>query len=579
MSVMVARPMPGRRPAGQRHALIQTAHMRLMILLLLFTAAIIVVLIRLTALAFVSDSGSTRTAMIGENWSRADIVDRNGEPLARTIEAWGIGVHPGKILGDKREIAEKLAQLIPGHDVEYFYQRLTMDVNFTYLEHHVSPSLVTQVHALGEPALTFEKEAERLYPQTTMAAHVLGFLGHNKNDSRIIEGQGGIERAFEERLTSPAERGTPLALSLDYRVQAAMESELSQAMTTFSARGAAGIVLDVDTGEVISMVSLPVFNPNRVGLSGSEQLRNNTTQSVYELGSTFKPLTVAAAIEFGVVKDISRRFDATAPLKVGRFTIHDEAGDPKRWLNMPETLIYSSNVATARIADEIGPQRMQTMFRRMGLDTKPDIELREKGRPLWPKFWARTTTMTTGYGHGIAITPLQLAASYAALVNGGTWRPSTLLKVGPGHPVAPGRKVISDATSYRMRQMLRLIVLKGTGRKGEAPGYRVAGKTGTGEVPSGGGYDRSRNMATFVAAFPIDRPRYVVLAMLDSPQGTKETGGWKTAAWNAAPVVGRVITRVGGLLGVIPDTTLDIDESDLLPLLWQAPGERTADPE
>jgi cell division protein FtsI (penicillin-binding protein 3) len=578
VSVLVARPMPHRRPTGQRHALAQIAHVRLMILLLLFAAAILVVLGRLAYLAVATDPYAARAAVIGAGWSRADIVDRNGEPLARTIEAWGIGVHPGKVLGDKLDLANKLATLIPSHDAAWYYQHLTMDVNFTYLEHHASPSLVTQVHALGEPALVFEKEPERLYPQSTLAAHVLGFLGPNKSDPRIVEGQGGIERAFEQRLTDPAQRGTPLALSIDYRVQAAMESELSTAMATFSARGAAGIVLDVDTGEVISMVSLPVFNPNRVGAAGSEQLRNNTTQSVYELGSTFKPITVATAIETGVVKDISRRFDATAPLKVGRFTIHDEAGDPKRWLNMPETLIYSSNVATARIADELGPQRMQTMFRRLGLDTKPDIELREKGRPLWPKYWARTTTMTTGYGHGIAITPLQLAASYAALVNGGTWRPSTLLKVGPGHPVAKGRRVISDATSYRMRQMLRLIVLKGTGRKGEAPGYRVAGKTGTGEVPTAGGYDRSRNMATFVAAFPIDRPRYVVLAMLDSPQGTKETGGWKTAAWNAAPVVGRVISRVGALLGVIPDTTRDIDESDLLPLLWQAPGERTVDP-
>ena len=175
------------------------------------------------------------------------------------------------------------------------------------------------------------------------------------------------------------------------------------------------------------MVSLPVFNPNRVGMSGTEQLRNNTVQSVYELGSTFKPITAATAIETGVVTDMSRRFDATAPLHVGRFTIHDEQGDPKRWLNIPETLIYSSNVATARIADELGPERLQVMFRKLGLDTKPDIELREKGRPLWPTYWARTTTMTTAYGHGIAITPLQLAAAYAALVNGGTWRPSTLL--------------------------------------------------------------------------------------------------------------------------------------------------------
>lgn len=571
--------MPGRRPAGQRHALIQTAHMRLMILLLLFTAAIMVVLIRLAALAFASDTGSTRTAMIGQNWSRADIVDRNGEPLARTIEAWGIGVHPGKILGDKRDLANRLAVLMPTHDAEYFYQRLTMNVNFTYLEHHASPSLVTQVHALGEPALTFEKEAERLYPQSTMAAHVLGFLGHNKDDARIIEGQGGIERAFEDRLTNPAERGTPLALSLDYRVQAAMESELGATMNASQALGATGVVLDVATGEVIAMASLPVFNPNKVADANRESLRNNVTQSVYELGSTFKPITMAAAMESGTVTSMARRFDATAPMKVGRFTIHDDRGhEQNRWLNIPETLIYSSNIATARIAKEIGVARMQAMFRRLGFDTKPDIELREKGRPIWPKYWGDTTVMTTAYGHGISVTPLQLANAYATLVNGGIWRPTTLLKLAPDKAPA-GRRVLSEATSARMRQLLRLIVLRGTGRKAEAPGYRVGGKTGTAEVPRAGGYSKTANVSTFAAAFPMDNPRYVVVTMVDSPKRVKENQFQTTAAYTAAPVVSRVISRVGAMLGVMPDNGKDVDESDLLPLLWQAPGETRADAE
>ena len=564
MSVVVARPLSPRRTAGQRQALVAVSHMRLMVLLLLFAAAVTLVIGRLALLAIFS--GQEAEARVATLAARGDIVDRNGAPLARTIDAWTIAVHPKKLIGDPTDIAGKLAALMPDRgDQAWFYSQLTKDVSFTYLQRRASPSLVEQVNALGEPAIVFARETQRLYPQSSMAAHALGFLSTDGH------GMSGMERVLDKRLTG-AGPANPVALSIDTRVQAAMESELSRAMQTFSARGAAGIVLDVDTGEIVSMVSLPVFNPNRVGMAGTEELRNNTVQSVYELGSTFKPITVATAIETGVI-GLNRRFDATHPLKVGRFTIHDEAGDPKRWQTMPETLIYSSNIATARIADELGPQRMQAMFRRLGFDGKPEVELREKGRPLWPTYWARTTTMTTAYGHGIAITPLQLAAAYAALVNGGTWRPTTLLKVGPDHPVAAGR-VISEATSYRMRQMLRLIVLKGTGRKGEAPGYRVAGKTGTGEVPSGGGYDRSRNMATFVAAFPIDKPRYVVLSMLDSPQGTKETGGWKTAAWNAAPVVGRVVSRVGAMLGVIPDDTRDIDETDLLPLLWTAPGEK-----
>jgi len=564
LTVIVARPVPQRRNASQRHALVATSHMRLMMLLMLFAAAVTLVVGRLAMLGALS--GRDAEARVAALAARGDIVDRNGAPLARTIDAWTIAVHPKKIIGDKMEIASRLAALMPDRgDQAWFYGQLSRNVSFVYLQRRASPALVEQVNAIGEPALVFARETQRLYPQSTMASHALGFLSTDGH------GMSGMERVLDERLLDPTKAGQPVALSLDTRVQAALESELGRAMGTFSARGAGGIVLDVHTGEVIAMVSLPTFNPNRVGMAGSEELRNITTQSVFELGSTFKPITMATAMDTGVVTSFARRFDATHPLKVGGYTIHDERGDPKRWLNMAETLIYSSNIATARVADEVGPQRMQAMFRKLGFDTKPDIELREKGRPLLPTYWARTTTMTTAYGHGIAVTPLHLASAYAALVNGGVWRPATLLKVAPGHaPV--GRRVISEQTSARMRQMLRLIVLRGTGRKGEAPGYRVGGKTGTAEAAVAGGYDRSRNVATFAAAFPMDEPRYVVLAMLDSPLGTKETFGWKTAAWNAAPVVGRTISRVGAMLGVVPDATRDIDVSDIVPTLWQDPS-------
>ncbi len=565
MTTLVARPLRAGRSGDQRQQLLATQHLRLMILLLLFAAAVFIVIGRLAMLG-VLEGGERGTAAV-LTAPRGDIVDRNGAPLARTIDAWTIGVHPKKLLGDPSRTAQKLADLMPDKgDQAWFYAQITKPVSFTYLNRRASPALVEAVNAIGEPGIVFERETQRLYPQSTMAAHVLGFIsgGH---------GMSGIERALDERLTNPATIGQPVTLSIDTRVQAAMESELSRAMTTFSARAGGGIVLDAATGEVVAMVSLPTFNPNRVGMSGSEQLRNITTQSVFELGSTFKPITMAAAMDTGVVTSFQRRFDATHPLQVGRFTIHDERGDPKRWLNMAETLIYSSNIATARVADEVGPQRMQAMFRKLGFDTRPDIEVREKGRPLWPTFWARTTTMTTAYGHGIAVTPLHLANAYAALVNGGKWRPATLLKVQPGHAPA-GRRVISEATSARMRQMLRLIVMRGTGRKGDAPGYRVGGKTGTAEAAVAGGYDRSRNVATFAAAFPMDAPRYVVVAMLDSPLGTKETGGWKTAAWNVAPVVGRTIARVGAILGVVPDDNRDIDVSDIVPTLWDDPDRR-----
>jgi cell division protein FtsI (penicillin-binding protein 3) len=542
--------------------------MRLMMLMLLFAAAVLLVIARLAMLAITSD-GSGGRGVLGAV-PRGDITDRNGEPLARTIDSYAIGVHPDRLLGNPVEIADKLAALMPEHPATFFYALLSRKVSFTYLQRRASPALVEAVNAIGEPAIVFEHDSQRLYPQSTLAAHALGYIGTFAGDP-TVRGRLGMERVLDEQLTNPATAGKPVALSLDTRVQAAMESELSRAKDNFGARAAAGVVLDVATGEVISMVSLPTFNPNRVGMAGVEQLRDAVTQNVYELGSTFKPITMATAIDTGVVADMGRRFDATAPLKVGRFTIHDERGDPKRWLNIPETLIYSSNVATARVADEVGAARMQTMFRKLGFDTKPDIELKEKGHPLWPHYWARTTVMTTAYGHGIAITPLQLASAYAALVNGGVWRPATLMKVAPGHAAA-GRRVISEQTSARMRQLLRLVVLYGTGRKGDAPGYRVGGKTGTAEAASGGGYDHHRNVATFVAAFPMDAPRYVVLTMLDSPNATAETFGWKTAAWNAAPVVGRVIARTGALLGVTPDMRRDIDESDLQPMLSHVVG-------
>lgn len=571
MTAMIAQPQAQRRLNGQRQALVATAHVRLMMLMLLIGAGFLLVMARIAMLGVLGTPASAAT-MTGGLMQRADIVDRNGAPLARTIAAWTIAIHPREVIGDRREIARQLAAAMPGQSEEYYYQQLTRDVPFTYLDRHASPALVNRVHMIGEPAIVFAQEAERLYPQSTLAAHVLGYVAPTDKDPRII-GRAGMERAFEEQLSNPGRAG-PLALSIDSRVQAAMESELGRAMVDFKAKAATGVVLDVDTGEVVSMVSLPVYNPNKLKGTSAEALRNNVTQSVYELGSTFKPITMAAAINDGVVTSMARRFDATVPLQVGRFTIHDDRGDEqRRWLNIPETLIYSSNIATARIADELGQQRLAGMFSALGFNVRPSIELKEKARPLWPAFWARTTVMTTAYGHGIAVTPLQLANAYATLVNGGIWRPTTLLKVAPGAAPA-GRRVISPETSARLRQLLRLVVLKGTGKKADVPGYRVGGKTGTAEVAGAGGYSKKANVSTFAGAFPMDHPRYVVVAMLDSPVGNAESFGLTTAAWTAAPVVNRVIARTGAMLGVLPDDQRDVDVSDLLPLLWSAPGDK-----
>lgn len=564
MIVLVASPSAERRTPHGRHALVNVAYQRLMILMLLFAAGLLLVVARLGMLALVAEPASRRDMAAALTPARGDIVDRNGAPLARTIDAWSIGVHPGKVIGDKRLLAEQLAELMPERSVADLLKALNGSANFTYLQRRALPELVNKVNALGEPGIAFAREPERLYPQSTIAAHTLGMLD--------FDGRGiiGMERHLEAQLTNPALRGAPVSLSLDLRVQGALESELGRAMASHQAAGAAGIILDTDTGEVMALASLPSFNPNKMERHESGIL-NNVTQSVYELGSTFKPLIMAEAIDSGVVTSMAKRFDATQPLAIGRFRIRDDHAQ-KRWLNIPETLVHSSNIATARVAEELGQERMEHLFRKLGFDTAPDIEV-EKARPLWPRNWGRSTTLTTSFGHGIAITPLHLASAYAAMVNGGIWRPATLMKQ---REAPAGRRVFSEATSQRMRQLMRLIVLHGTGRKGEAPGYRVGAKTGTAEKPGAGGYNKRVNVSTFAAAFPMDAPRYVVIAMLDSPKGNAESFGLTTAAWTAAPVVSRVISRTGPLLGVIPDAQRDVDVSELTPLLWKAPGDRVA---
>ncbi len=568
MTTLVSQP-PRLRDAGERSLTVETAHHRLMLLMVLFGATTMVLGARIAAMGFFK--GAAQARLTDAALMRGDITDRNGRVLARTIEAWSIGIHPRRLLNPPQDIAAKLAAMMPERTEAQYLAILKSGVSFAYLRRRALPDLVAQVNALGEPAIDYTREPERLYPQTTLAAQVLGYTD--------LAGQGvtGMERVLNDRLSAGGAQGKSVgspqghatALSIDTRVQATLESELYAAMVDQHAAGAGGIVLDVHTGEVIAMVSLPVFNPNKPeGARDDPQWRNAVTQSVYELGSTFKPITVANAMDSGVVTSMTKRYDATAPLRVGGFLIHDDepAG---RWYNVPEMLVHSSNIVTARIADELGEARTAAMFKRLHFDTRPDIELKERARPIWPTYWSRTTVMTTGYGHGIAITPLHLAAAYAALVNGGIWRPSTLLRIDPGK--APrGTRVFSQATSDRIRQLLRLIVTDGTGKNAEVEGMRIGGKTGTAEKASEGGYAHHSIVATFAGVFPMEAPRYVVIGMLDEPKGSAISHGQRTAAWTVAPAVGRAIARIGPMLGVYPDTSRDIDISELQPLIWKA---------
>ncbi|HWU91943.1 MAG TPA: penicillin-binding protein 2 [Sphingomicrobium sp.] len=558
-------PRPERlRLVGQRRQILAVMHQRLMFGLLVYGGVIAIIVLRILWLAAFGDHAGRKeelTALIPE---RGDIVDRDGQPLARTIDAWTIAVHPTKVIGDKLALARSLAKLMPEQSEEQYFAMLRSGKPFFYLRRRASPALVEAVNALGEPGLAIEREADRLYPQTTLAAHVLGFTD--------IDGHGaaGAERAFDKYLSDPATRGQPLVLSISSGVQQALQHELQDAMTHFSAIGAAGVVMDVHTGEVLAMTSLPSMNPNVPGAATPDQMFNRATLGVFELGSTFKPFTLAMAMDSGTVSGPAEIMNCPDVLPAYGHLVHDTHPFGRR-CSIAEVMMESSNIGMAQIADKLGKERQKAWLKKMGFLDKAQIELKEIGRPLTPgSRWGPFETMTIGFGQGIAVAPLQLAMGYATLFDGGIYHPPTILKIGPGHPLPPGRRVFTADTSYRMRSLLRLVVMKGTGRKADAPGYRVGGKTGTAQKLINGRYSNTINLTSFAGVFPMDDPRYVIVVMLDEPKATKETFGFTTAGWNVAPVVSKTVSRIAPMLGVAPDMNREPNMSEVLPYVQDA---------
>jgi cell division protein FtsI (penicillin-binding protein 3) len=557
--------------ANVRQRSLLVAQVRTLIVLLLFMLTAAACLLRIAVLGFFDPAPRTPSLAEALVPARGEIVDRNGVPLARAFPAYALWYNPDALGGGSAlvkspaEVAYALARIFPDVNEAELRRQLAAGKS-GYLRRRLLPEEANKVHALGEPALEFPREPDRYYPQGSLAAHVLGYVASDGH------GRVGMEQVFDKQLRDPILRARPEALSIDMRAQGALEDELGRGMLETEAIGAAGVILDVDTGEVLALASLPSFNPNRPDQAVNRLVFNKVTNQVYELGSTFKPLTVAAAIDAGVVTNFAKRYSAT-PFQVQGFTIRD-SHPLGASLNVPESLMHSSNIVTAHIADELGAERLKESMIALGFSERPYLELPARGFPLFQKAaWPRITAMTVSYGHGIAVTPLHLASAYATMVNGGIWRPATLQKLAPGE--APkGRRVFKASTSARMRQLLRMISVYGTGRKANAPGFRIGGKTGSAEKPgAGGGYNKSSVVATFAAAFPMDRPRYAIIVMLDEPKGTVAASGQRTAAWNAAPVVGRVVPRIGPLLGVVPDDTRDIDLSDLAPLVPRGKGE------
>ena len=531
------------RIEGDRKTAIEMGRNRLMVAGALFTAAFTVIGIRVIDVSVFSENTEPRythsIAKDEKHNGRADIVDRNGVLMATSLSTASLFANPRLVL-DPEQAALKLATALPDIDAKVIEKKLRSNRGFVWLKRHLTPRQQYAVNRLGIPALNFQREARRMYPMGSLAAHALGFTDIDN------KGLTGIERYFDKELRT---RQDNMALSIDVRVQHVLEHELGVAMKKFSAIGAAGLVMDVTTGEVVAMSSLPSFDPNQPNAIAQDLRFNRTTLGVYEMGSTFKIFTTAMALDAGTVS-LHGGYDATNPIRVARFTIRDFHAK-KRWLSVPEIFMYSSNIGTVKMALDVGIPGHRNFLTTIGMMKPVAIELSETGSPLSPNRWREINSMTISFGHGLAVSPLHLVAGVSAMVNGGIYRTPTLIRRNPSEtPV--GKRVITAETSAKMRRLMRLVVKNGTGRNAAAPGYLVGGKTGTAEKVSGRGYKKKALISSFVAAFPMHKPRYVVLAMLDEAKGTKETFGYATGGWVAAPVVGAVVRRIAPVLGMRP---------------------------
>jgi cell division protein FtsI (penicillin-binding protein 3) len=489
---------------------------------------------------------------LARSWSRPDIVDRHGRLLATDVGVHSLYADP-LLVSDLDETLEKLAGALPGRDLAELRKVLgDRSRRFVWIARGLSPRQAQRVHVLGLPGLGFRTELRRVYPLGMLAGH---FIGTVNTDNR---GLTGLERMLDEADRVEAVQGpgrapkSPLRLSLDVGVQHALTEELKQAATRYAAPAAAGLVLDVASGEVVAGVSLPQVDPLRPAEWLDPARADRLSGGTYELGSIFKAVTVAMALEAGAA-DLDKVYDVRQPLVAGAYTIKDPypQGRP---LSVRDIFLHSSNVGAGMLALESGAERQREFLARLGLTEAMRTEAGPVAPPQLPKSWGRIETITIGYGHGLAVAPLQFAAAVAALVNGGVRVVPTLLVRDGEARGQPEARLISAATSARLREIMRLNVTNagGTGRHAEAAGYRVGGKTGTAEMPGRGGYREKAVISSFVGAFPMDAPRYVVLVSLFEPQTGEGGAGHITAGANAAPATSRIVQRIAPLLGVLP---------------------------
>ena len=518
---------------------------RIFFVLALFAAGFTTLAVGAGNAALFSNAGQGNGYVQASGSARADIVDRNGRMLAADLLHYGLYIDPHEIW-DADETRRTLRRALPDVPRERLEKALHSDRR-TFLVGGLNPAERQRLLDLGLPGVTFEPEQKRVYPLGATASHLIGFSDTGG------EGLAGAEFALNDAVREGAVNHQPVALSIDLRVQAALEDELQKAALQFRPRGAVGVVTNVRTGEILGLASYPTFDPNQPGQADNEQKLNRAAASVYEMGSTFKAFTVAIGLDTGVASP-SSTFDARFPYKLGYRTIHDYHAS-RKILTLVEVFQHSSNIGTAKLAEAIGPERLSRYFTGLGLTKPATVELAESARPLTPRKWDEDAVASTSFGHGMNVSPLALSRAMGALLNGGLMPPLTIKKLAPGER-PQGERVLSQKTSEQMLQIMRANVTGGSGGKADAPGLSVGGKTGTGEKydPAIRAYSHDKQVSSFAAVFPTDGPieadRYFVLILLDEPHADASTFGFSTGGWVAAPAAGRVINRIAPFLGV-----------------------------
>jgi cell division protein FtsI (penicillin-binding protein 3) len=506
----------------------------------------------LLGIAPAEPEGIRRFAGASISAARPDILDRNGEVLATDVRSVSVFAEPRNII-DKDEAVELLTAVLPDLDARDLRAKFNKRRGFVWVKREITPKQQAEVHRLGIPGVGFVPEAKRVYPNGPAGAHVLGFAsidnvgiaGMEKYiDSRGLQDLAGAGFALE------ATDLKPVQLSIDLRVQHAMRDELVKGIEHFRALAAASMLIDVNTGEVVSLVSLPDFDPNNPVDALEKDRINRMAVGVFEMGSTFKALTTAMALDSGKAT-INSSFDARSSLKYGRFTINDYHAT-HRVLTVPEIFVHSSNIGTAKMALAVGVEGHKAFLKKMGQLDRLVTEIPENAQPIVPGKWGELNTITISFGHGVAVTPMQAASAVGALVNGGLLVKPTFLKRSEADARKESPRVIKPETSEAMRYIMRLNGSIGSAAKAAIPGYFVGGKTGTAEKVVRGRYSKDRLFTTFMATFPADKPRYLLVTVYDEPKAAPETYGYATAAWNAGETSGRILERIAPMLPIVP---------------------------